>query len=137
MSLTYEQAGKAIIAHVDSNWGTPVEYENIVLENKPDKDTWARLTIQYVRGYGASLGGKHFRRDGITTLQIFIVKNDPRGPAYIDQLSDQAVTMFEGVQLPGGLKFYGDITPIRLDNIQEGYYQINVVVNFKFDEIRI
>ena len=134
--MTYEEARNAIQAHVASNWtGTPggtVAYDNLPF-TPPVGSPWVRLSIQNESGVQAGFGGsaKRFRRQGTVKMQIFVVEGD--GAGGVTQLADQAVLLFEGTKLSGGLRFTQ--VGIREIGVESGWFGLDVSAAFSFDDV--
>lgn len=135
--MTYEEARNAIQSYLDGNWvSTPpstIAYDNLAF-TPPNGAPWIRLAIQNNIGFQAGLGGsvRRFRRQGIALILVFVPEGS--GPTQATQLAEEAVLLFEGVLLPGGLRF--DLVNLREVGVEAGWFQINVSAGFSFDDIR-
>lgn len=134
--MTYEAARRTIQDHVASSWtGTPssrIAYENLPFQ-PPSAAPWLRLTIRHGEARAASLGGptRRYRRFGSAILQIFVPEGT--GPTLATQLADEAMLLFEGQRLTGGVVFSG--LRVREVGVEDGWFQINVSAAFSFDDL--
>jgi hypothetical protein len=132
--MSYEAAVKAIVAHFNDEWNnlTPVAYPDVAFT--PPDETWVRLNVDHADGYQASMGSpgnNMFRREGLVNVQVFA----KQGEAKLDALkkADAAISAFQGIEL-NGIHFY-DVHMRDVGNDGAGWYQINVLANFRYDEI--
>mgnify|MGYP000886199345 CR=1 FL=1 len=134
--MSYENAVKNIRAHFANKWGTttPVAYDDDGKFKIPDGQTWVRLNIAHVDGYQASIGSpssNRFRRDGLITVQVF----QPQGQYSIDarKKADLVVSHFLNEETSGII--YYDVQAREIGNDGAGWYQINVLIKFRYDVI--
>jgi hypothetical protein len=136
--MSYELAVKTIRNAFSVSWGnsTPIAYDDVVNVEIPPSPaaTWVRLNIAHVDGYQASIGSPNsnkFRREGLITVQIF----QPQGQGSIDarKKADLVIPIFQGKQI-SGITFY-DVQAREIGNDGAGWYQINVLAKFYYDEI--
>jgi hypothetical protein len=135
MSLTPDQADKAIVAAFFASWGTttPIAWDNVDFDAEALNVAWVRLSIQFSEGTIASLGApgtRNFRNTGVVFVQVFSPVGGGKSPNTV--LATQARNIFRGVHLTGGLWFRNaSITHVG----PEGkWYQQNVTAEFIFDE---
>lgn len=101
----------------------------------PERETWVRFDCQEVEGRQASIGSpsnNRFRHFGVVTLQVF----QPQGQGSKDARSKAAAALgaFMGATTTNGIVFENAV-PRRIGNDGNGFYQINVVVSFYYDEL--
>lgn len=101
----------------------------------PEGQTWVRFNCQENDGSQVSMGSpgaNRFRQFGIVTIQIFQPlgqgSNDARTKAVI------ALGAFRGEVTTNNIHFF-DVAGRQVGNDGNGYYQINVVASFYYDEI--
>ena len=133
--MSYETAVKNIRAHFATQWGstTPVAYDDVPF-TIPNGQTWVRLNIAHVDGYQASIGSPNsnrFRRDGLITAQVF----QPQGQGSIDarKKADMIVADFLNAETSGII--YYDVQAREIGSDGAGWYQINVLIKFRYDVI--
>lgn len=135
--MTYEEARNAIQGYVDANWSsTPsgtIAYDNLPF-TPPSAAPWLRLNLRHAAGYQAGFGGgtRRYRRNGVALLQIFVPEGE--GPSEAMQLGDDAMGLFKGRVLSGGLRF-GPVS-LREIGVEDGWFQVNVAADFTFDEVK-
>lgn len=132
----YTDAFSFIQDYVNTGWGTAIPLILDDDENEPpdDKDTWARLNIRHNQGEQSTMGApgsNRFRRFGFVTVQIFQKQGDYGIAAR--ELAENALALFAGVENNGINYFNGTIREIGNDG--RGWYQINVITEFRYDEI--
>lgn len=101
----------------------------------PDNETWVRFNCQESDGRQVSIGSpgsNRFRQFGIVTIQIF----QPQGQGSADARAkaQTALEAFKGGVTDGGVHFY-NVFGRQVGNDENGFYQINVVVGFWYDDI--
>ena len=108
MSLTPDQADKAIQAAFLSIWGTttPIAWDNKAFDAESLNVPWVRLNVQFTTGSISSLGivgDRRFRNEGFVFVQVFTPVGGGKSANTI--LATTARNAFRGVQLAGGLWF--------------------------------
>jgi hypothetical protein len=133
--MNYETAIAAMRSYFDAEWNnaTPVAYDDVPF-TIPQNETWVRFNISHADGYQASIGSpasNRFRREGLIVAQVF----QPQGQASKDarQKADLIVSAFLGVE-NSGIHYY-DVQVREIGNDGAGYYQINVLIYFRYDHI--
>ena len=103
---------------------------------KPTTPTpWVRIAVVMNDGYQISLGiigNRRFQKSGFVVVQVFTPINT--GTNKNDEMADEGLKCLDGIRIDPSLwTFEG-----RIDTIgdTDDYYQQNVVVKFKFEEIR-
>lgn len=101
----------------------------------PENKTWLRFNCQENGGQQVAMGdpgNNRFRRFGIVTVQVF----QPRGSGSKDARTkaSAARNIFTGAQTTGGVTFI-DVSARQIGDDGHGYYQINVLAPFWYDEI--
>ena len=132
---TFSEAEAAIRGHFDTQWAGATEIAWPDIEFRPPREnTWVRFIVAENDGAQSSIGSpgsNRFRHFGIVTVQIF----QPFGQASIDarDKADTVLSIFQGLNLNGIYFFNANARQIGLDS--NGYYQINVLASFRYDEI--
>lgn len=133
--MNYETAIKTIWNFFATRWGntTKVAYDDVDF-TIPSGETWVRLNVKTVDGYQASIGAptnNRQRREGIITVQVF----SPQGQGSIDarKKADLVIGHFLN-QEASGIIFY-DVHAREVGNDGAGWYQINVLIKFRYDHI--
>lgn len=136
MSLTPDEADKAIQARFTTMWGTttPIAWDNKTFDAEGLNVAYVRLSVQFALGSQSAMGligDRCYRNTGTVFVQVFTPVGGGKSPNTV--LATQARNVFRGVQLPGGLWFRDEgITHVG----PEGrWYQQNVTANFIFDEV--
>lgn len=101
----------------------------------PDDATWVRFDCRENDGTQASIGApgnNRFRHFGVVTIQVFA----PRGDASIDARAKAtaALAIFMGLETANDIHFF-DVQARQIGHDEQGWYQINVLASFRYDEI--
>lgn len=129
---TIKEAGEAILGRLSAGWTTtPIAWPNRTYS--PNASTaFIRPKIQFSARTQASLGtsgNRVFRTSGVLIVQVFALTGN--GPGAALSLVDALVSLFEGVQLSGGLVFRAaEIREIGQDG---PFSQTNITFPFFFD----
>jgi hypothetical protein len=133
--MNYENATKAIRSFFAAKWGstTKVAYDDVPFDI-PDNETWVRFNIKHVDGYQASIGAPSHnrqRREGFIIAQVF----QPQGKGSLDarKKADLIVGHFFNAQTSGII--FHDVHAKEIGNDGAGWYQINVLIKFRYDHI--
>lgn len=136
MTYTYDQAYDLMMALFKAAWDTTgheIFWENVENKRETDNTAFARIDISHSIGSQATLGGpaRSFRRVGAITIRIYTQAGKGLQESY--QLAKVAADAFEG-KSTGGIWFRN----VRINEVgrQGAYYQLNVVVDFEYDEIK-
>jgi hypothetical protein len=101
----------------------------------PANAPWARVTIQHDTGGQSSLASadslRIFTHSGTLTIQVFTPKGGGNTKGY--QLAHQVLTAYSPKQ-GGGVWFRNQ--RLKETRGDEGFAQINVLVDFSYDEMR-
>lgn len=100
----------------------------------PNDDEWVRFNILHSEGPQVSIGSpgsNRFRRFGVITLQIFQKEGKYGTPALT--LANDAMGIYTGTTDSDII--YRNPILREVGNDGHGWYQINVVINFQYDEI--
>ena len=131
--MNYDTAIKTIRAFFATAWGntTPVAYDDVSFT--PPPQTYVRFNISHFDGFQASIGSptnNRHRRVGLINAQVF----QPQGQASKDARlkADLIVSAFLGKDV-SGITFY-DVQAKEIGN-DGSYYQINVLIYFRYDHI--
>jgi len=101
----------------------------------PDSENWVRFDCTENDGEQVSMGSpgsNRFRHYGIVTIQVFAPQD--QGSVDARQLATDALGVFMGAVTTNGVYFY-DVQGRQIGNDGNGFYQINVVASFYYDEI--
>lgn len=151
MSLpTFDSARDEILGLFSTTWTAetpavnggkvpPVEWPGVDSGGPPPKeDPWARITVRHGTSrqstFGPS-GGRRFTRPGIVTVQVFTPITKGGGLSLAEKLAIIARNAFEGRGTATGIWFRN----VRIQEIGQepgGMYQMNVVAEFQYDELR-
>jgi hypothetical protein len=95
---------------------------------------WVRFNILHANGYQATMGSpasNRFERIGLITVQIFVPQGDNSVTA--TNIATEILKLYEGVEDSGIL--YSNAYAKEVGNDGRGWYQINVLTEFKYSEI--
>ena len=136
MSLTYQNAVAEMIKFFNANApsGVPVIWGSDDPNSPPDNEEWIRFNIRHNDGFQASMGSpgtNRFERQGIITIQIF----QPEGGHGLgaQNIADEIVTLYSGAN-DNGIEYF-DTFAREVGNDGFGWYQINVVTTFRYEQI--
>lgn len=134
--MTVNEARQAIFAQFNTAWAgaTPIAWDN--LDYKPNGSEFVRLTVKHNLGSQESLGGiggRVYRKLGLIFVQIFT----PLGIAAdrSDELAQLAINALRD-STTGSLWFRNHRVNDIGRNGEDSYYQLNVVIDFIYDEIK-
>jgi len=135
MSLTYSQAIGAMRDYFDTQWGstTPIIWGSDDPTEKPNT-TWVRFNIRHSDGFQATMGSpgsNRFDRVGVLTIQVFSPENQ-LGTDAVDK-STTILDLYSGLN-DNGIEYYDAIVR-EIGNDGYGWYQINVVMTFRYEQI--
>lgn len=133
--MSYETKARALFDEFETTFEAAQPTVVVVFPNvhyAPVKGTnWVRLTINWGEQRPASVGGvlNRYRTVGVLTVQVFAGQGE--GPVTAIQIADDVVATFRGTTI-GGVRTKGT----RLQDIggEDGWYQINAITPFEFDE---
>ena len=100
----------------------------------PETETYMRLNIRHNDGEQSSMGApgsNRFRRFGGVTVQIF--QKQGKFGTEARELAENALALFAGIENSGITYYNGSVREIGND--ARGWYQINVITEFRYDEI--
>ena len=130
--MNYEAATAAMRAYFAGFIGaTPVAYDDMPFD--VPNALWVRFNVSHADGYQSSIGAptaNRFRRDGLIVAQVF----QPSGKASKEarQKADQIVANYLNV---AGTIHYYDVQAREIGDDGAGWYQINVLIYFRYDHI--
>lgn len=135
--MNFEQAEAEIRKYFENGWNnlTPISFPDLKFD-KPAGRTFVRFMCEETKGGQITAGSPNnnvFRHYGFVTIKIF----QPERQASKDarQKAQAALALFMGKNTENGIHFY-DVYPKQLgNNTKKGYYQINVIAFFRYDEI--
>lgn len=111
-------------------------YDDMKAENPNGPEPWARVTVRHTAGGESSIsrgnGKGRYNRVGTLYLNLFAPAGD--GLRVLDPLVKVALDAYEGKTTPSGIWFTK--VQVRELGIQNGLYQVNVLVNFSYDEVK-
>lgn len=139
MSATFDVANDEILAFFDAAWtgtGLLALYENVHGDKPTAQEAWARVSLRNAPRGQTSLTGANgtnrFDRTGILTVQIFIPNGQGLSQGY--NLGKIVIDAFEGKTTASQVWFRNaGITPI---GPSDEWFQLNVTVEFSYDEIK-
>lgn len=131
--MDFKTATVAMKKYFNDNFTTcPIVLPDMVAEYT---DTpWVRFNILHASGYQATMGnpsGNRFERIGIITVQIFVPQGNNAVTA--TEIATTILKLYEGVENSGIL--YSNAYAKEVGNDGRGWYQINVLTEFKYSEI--
>lgn len=122
------------------NGGTPilVEWQGVDSGSPPPSDeAYARITLRYATSNQSTFGKtgqRRFVRPGVVTVQVFAPVSAGGGLSFAEQAAIIARDAFEGIGTASGIWFRNsrilDVGP------DKSWYQMNVVNEFQYDELR-
>lgn len=135
------EARNLITAHFQTAWDAQTPPVPLLIYDDrhtdlPDNAPYARITVRHnvmdQRTLGAT-GNRRFRRFGVVTVQIFAISN--QGLALADVFAKVALDAFEGKNTASDQVEFRNA---RINEIGEDgpWFQINVVSDFDYDEIK-
>ena len=134
--MNFNQAEAEIRAFFNTGWAdaTDIAWPDIAFDI-PNDETWVRFDCRENDGFQASIGSpssNRFRHTGIVTIQIF----QPSGQGSKDarEKTTAALGVFMGNETSNGIHFF-DVQARQIGDDTAGYYQINVLASFRYDEI--
>jgi hypothetical protein len=131
--MNYTEAVAVIRSYFNAQYtATQITWDDV--EFTPPASTWVRFNASHVDGYQATMGSpgsNMFRREGLIVAQVF----QPQGQGSKDARAkaDLIADVFIGVQ-NSGITYY-DVTIKEIGNDGAGWYQINVLIKFRYDRI--
>jgi hypothetical protein len=132
--MNFDQAEAQIRKHFDTQWSglTAIAWPDLPFD-KPDDETWVRFDARENDGFQNTIGdpgNNAFRHTGIVTIQVF----QPQGQASKDarDKAQKAIEAFQGMDV-NGIHFF-NVQARQVGN-DRGWYQINVLASFRYDEI--
>lgn len=140
MASTYAEARDALNLLAKTAWdaatgGAPLLYDNVDGERPAQPTTFGRVTVRFMSGQKASLGGtsggRLFRREGLLYVQIFTPHG--RGPGPADAIAQALVAAIEDPGATGNI-WFRDVGAQEIGS-DGGYWQVNVTARFQFDRI--
>lgn len=132
--MNYSEATKAMQFYFKTSWNglTKIAYDDVAFT--PPNETWVRLTVKHADGYQATAGdpgNNRHRRTGTIFVQVFQPQNKAAQDALIK--ADIAASLFIGKDLLG--IHFSDTSIREIGNDGQGFYQINVTSQFRYDQI--
>lgn len=134
--MNFNEAYAEIVKFFDTGWN------DLTVVSWPDKEftvpegqSWVRFNCQETTGNQVSMGSpgnNRFRHFGLVTVQVF--QPQDQGSKDARQKATTALGVFMGATTTNGVKFF-DVAGVTVGNDGNGYYQINVVASFYYDEI--
>lgn len=137
MTATVEQARDEMIKLVDDALGSTITlYDGFKGEKPTTQVPYARITVRHNDGGQSTIsrlaGKSRYERVGTLYVNLFAPPAD--GLRAIDPLTKTVLDAIEGKTTPRGIWF----TKVRVRElgVVEGWYQVNVLANFSYDEIK-
>lgn len=139
MTATFEEAQDEVYGLFKTAWDTTgfiALYPNVAGSVPTTPTPWARAKATLFNGGDASLSGalgtRRYERQGLFTAQIFVPAGE--GLERAMQLAKIVVDAYDGQRTASGIWFrnarVADVGP------DGDWYQVNVLVNYEFDEIK-
>jgi hypothetical protein len=133
--MNFNQAEASIRKYFNAQWAglTPIAWPDTNFV-PPSGETWVRFNCQEINGEQSTMGSpgsNRFRHSGIITIQVFQPQGQNSRDARVKATA--AIAAFMGVENEGILFF--NVQGRQLGNDGQGYYQINVLASFRYDEI--
>lgn len=116
------------------NGATPIAWPDLKFPI-PDRENWVRFDCAENDGQQVSMGSpgsNRFRHYGIVTIQVF--QPQDQGSKEARQLATDALGVFMGAVTANGV-YFQDVQGRQIGNDGNGFYQINVLASFYYDEI--
>jgi hypothetical protein len=116
-----------------------IQWQGLDIQQIPPQGVpFARATVHHIEGRQSTLGnsqGKNtYERIGILTFQVFGPLGSGKGLTIAESLANIALNAFEGTASPGGI-WFGNCR-VNEVGVTDGWFQINVVVEFTYDEVK-
>lgn len=119
----------------DTSKELPVKYPDVRF-TPPKSGAWAAITVQHMDGGQASLanhsGVRAYENIGTVTVQIFTESGN--GQVLSDELVQLVVDSYRGTRTSSGVIFH-KVRPVEVGT-SGTWYQVNVVANFEYTEVR-
>lgn len=133
---TYIEAVTSMQGFFNTGWdsATPIVWGEDDATPTPSEQAWVRFNITHNDGGQATMGSPNsnrFRHFGIITVQVFY----PQGNFGIEarNLANNVLELYQGAEQDG--IYYYDVRANEIGNDSFGWYQINVVIEFRYDNI--
>jgi hypothetical protein len=139
MPTTVENARDEIYGLLKAAWDAAAPdavlvYDDAKAPSPNDQRPWARATVRHTGGGSGAIGNHRFTRTGTVYVNLFCQPGD--GLRLLDPLVKIVLDAYEGKYTASGVWF----TKAQVKELgtlpSPGYYQINVLVNFSYDEIK-
>lgn len=111
----------------------PVIYDD-EKQDIPEGTEWARFNIRHNDGFQATMGcpdANRFERRGFITVQIFYPQGD--NAVSITDTTNTILDIYSGASDSG--IYYFDAQVREIGNDGHGWYQVNVLTKFRYDQI--
>lgn len=132
----YTTAVSSMQSYFRTQWSsaTAIYYDDDKDDTPDDGSTWVRFSIRHDDGGQASIGSPNnnrFRQNGILIISVFAKS----GQYAIDarEKAEDVKQIYDGLENSGITYYNASIREIGSDG--RGWYQINVVVSFRYDTI--
>ena len=134
--MSYAAAASEIRARLVAEWSaqTPIAWPNVLFDPPNPAAPWMRFTTKEGEARRLSIGGglKNYRHPGVVTLQLFDALNVGDGDLTI--LADQAAAIFQSW---AGVDVVCQTATVKtIGDDDRGWYQINVVIPFYWDDLK-
>ena len=111
-------------------------YDDMKASKPEGPAPWARATVRHTGGGESSIsrgnGKGRYNRVGTVYVNLFAPPGD--GLRVLDPLTKVALDAYEGKTTPSGIWFTR--VQAREIGIVNGLYQVNVLANFSYDEVK-
>lgn len=138
MTATVEQARDQMLSLIKAVWpsGETLVYDGFKEEKPTAQEVWGRVSVRHNSGGQCTIskiGGKsRYERTGTLYINLFAPPGD--GLRALDPLTKTVLDAIEGKTTSGGVWFTK--TRVREMGIVEGWYQVNVLANFSYEELK-
>lgn len=147
--MTFLEARDEIFSMIHTSWNLntmalvglipAIQWQGLDISPIPPQGIpFARATVHHVEGRQSTLtngnGKSSYERVGIFTFQVFGPLGSGKGLTIAEGLANIALNTFEGKASPGGIWFRN--CRINEVGVTDGWYQINVLVEFTYDEVK-
>lgn len=141
MTATVTQARDQIYAlykaAMDANASsTKIIYDDAKGDTPDGPTSWARISVRHTSGGQSTIsrqsGISRYTRTGTVYVNLF--ETPGAGLNTLDPLAKIALDAFEGKTTVGNVWFTK--AQVRELGIVNGWYQVNVLINFSYDEVK-
>lgn len=132
----------AALSPAAAGLATPVRVEWDGVDDGTQRDPqqpYAAVFIRHLNSDQTTLAGadgtRRFTRKGVVTVQVFAPLANRGGLSLAENLATIARDAYEGVDTADGI-WYQKVTTKEMGSDGRGFYQLNVIANFQYDEVK-